>query len=74
MLQSGRDIFPGAQWRENIEPKCDGTTRQSQGQNLIITTQNGQIQLVVKILFFKTSEINCLFLIYLNEMFCAWKE
>ena len=53
MLQSGRDIFPGAQWRENIEPKCDGTTRQSQGQNLIITTQNGQIQLVVKILFLK---------------------
>ena len=67
MLQPGRDIFPGAQWRENIESKCDGTTRQSQGQNLIM-------QPVAKIGFFKTSEINCLFLIYLNEMFCTWKE
>jgi len=52
MLQPGRDIFPGAQWRENIEPKCDGTTRQSQGQNLIMKTQNDQIQPVVKFFIF----------------------
>ena len=52
MLQPGRDIFPGDQWRENIEPKCNGTTRQSQGQMLIVKIQIDQIQQVVKFFIF----------------------